>query len=256
MFRDRVKTGALLSLLAVPIACDSGTEPGPPPAAIDVAIAVDILPTGQTMPLEVEVRDADGNPITGANVEYFSSDNGIATVNGSGVVTGTGEGDVTITATAGSVSDNVSLFVVHFQDPCAEALGIPVDGSIRASLQAGDCVGIVTDGSFVDLWYFDLTQRSAVTIDLSSDDFDAYLWLDDENFNTLAEDDNSGTGNDARILATLDPGTYFILANNYADADGVYTLSVTTAVAADPALRVETAGSRVRALPTERVRKR
>ena len=256
MLRETARTAALLTLLAAPIACDSGTDPGPEPATIDLVADVDVLPTGQTTTLETLVQDAEGNPITGANVEYSSSSNAIATVNGSGVVTGTGEGEVTITARAGSVSDQVSLFIVHFEDPCAEALAIQPGESIRASLQAGDCNEIVDDGSFLDLWYFDLAQRSTVTIDLSSDDFDAYLWLDrleNESLVNVAADDNSGTDTDARIVATLDPGTYFILANHYLPDNGVYTLSVTTAAAADPALRGVTV-DRVRALPEGRTR--
>ncbi|MBW3553469.1 MAG: Ig-like domain-containing protein [Gemmatimonadetes bacterium] len=257
MFRTAVKTAALLTVLAFPVACDSGTEPGPVPASIDLTARIDILPAGQTFPLETVVEDASGNPIPDADVQFGSSNNAIATVDGSGVVTGTGEGDVTISATAGSVSDEVSLFIVRFDDPCAEALHIGLGESVRASLQAGDCVEIVDDGSFVDLWFFELTQRSDVTVDLSSADFDAYLWVDKLENDVLVnvgEDDNSGTGTDARVLATLDPGTYFIIANHHPGADGVYTLSVTTAVAADPALRA-TAVDRTRALPEVRVRK-
>lgn len=255
MFRNAFRTVALLALAAAPIACDSGTDPGPAPASIELTALVDVLPAGQTTPLSVLVEDASGNPITDANVQFSSSNDAIATVNSSGVVTGTGEGDVTFTASAGSVSDQVSLFIVDFVDPCAEALRIAVGESVRASLQAGDCTTIIDppDGSFVDLWYFELTQPSTVTVDLSSDDFDAYLWLDNADFVNLAEDDDSGTDTDARIQITLDPGTYFILANNYPDADGVYTLSVTTAAAADPALRGVSV-DRVRVLPEARSR--
>lgn len=257
MFRTAVKTAALLTVLTVPIACDSGTEPGPVPASIDLTARIDILPAGQTFPLETVVEDASGNPIPNADVQYGSSNNAIATVNASGVVTGTGEGDVTISATAGSVSDEVSLFIVRFDDPCAEALRIGLGESIRASLQTGDCDEILDDGSFVDLWFFELAQRSDVTVDLSSADFNAYLWIDKLENDVLvnvAEDDDSGTGTDARVQAILDPGTYFIIANHYPEADGVYTLSVTTAVAADPALRA-TAVDRTRALPEVPVRK-
>lgn len=254
MFRNAFRTAALLALAAVPIACDSGTDPGPAPASIELTALVDILPARQSTPLAVLVKDASGNPITGANVQYSSSNNAIATVNSSGVVSGTGEGDVTITASAGSVSDQVSLFIVDFADPCAEALRIGVGESIRASLQAGDCTEIIDDGTFVDLWYFELAQRAAVTVDLSSDDFDAYLWLDNEDFVNLAEDDDSGTGTDARIQITLDPGTYFLLANHYPGADGVYTLSVATTAAADPALRGVSV-DRVRVLPGNRSRR-
>ena len=254
MFRNAFRTAALLALAAVPIACDSGTDPGPAPASIELTALVDILSVGQSTPLAVLVEDATGAAIPGAKVQYTSSDNAIATVNGSGVVSGTGEGDVTITASAGSVSDEVSLFIVDFADPCTEALRIGIGESIRASLQAGDCTEIATDGSFVDIWYFELTQRSAVTVDLSSEDFNAYLWLESEDFQTLAQDDNSGPGTDARVHATLDPGTYFLLANNYPQAHGVYTLSVTTAAAADPALRGLRV-DRMRALPEARSRR-
>lgn len=264
MFRTAVKTAALLTVLAAPIACDSGTDPGPVPASIELTARVDILPAGQTFPLETVVKDASGNPIPDADVQYGSSDDAIATVDGSGVITGTGEGDVTISATAGSVSDEVSLFIVRFEDPCAEALRIGLGESIRASLQAGDCIDILDDGSFVDLWFFELAQRSAVTVDLASDDFNAYLWVDKLENDVLvnvAEDDDSGAGTDARVQETLDPGTYFILANNYPDTDGVYTLSVTAAAAADPAssaVTVEGVGAvpeRVRVVPQARVRR-
>lgn len=72
------------------------------------------------------------------------------------------------------------------------------------------------------------TQGQAVTIDLASPDFDPYLFLLDEEGNTIARDDNSGGNLNARMRTTLpDDGTYFIVVNsNREDDRGRYRLTV------------------------------
>jgi hypothetical protein len=69
------------------------------------------------------------------------------------------------------------------------------------------------------------------TIELRSDDFDAFLRLEDPSGKQVAEDDDSGggkTGHDAKIVFTAPKsGTYTICATSFnSDAKGKYTLNV------------------------------
>lgn len=239
MLRTLFRTTVLLTLVAIPLACDSGSDPVVA-AAIELFAPVDVLPAGQTAALEVQVEDEDGDIIANPDVEFTSGSTTVASVNDEGVVTGVGAGEVTFTATAGAVSDEVSLFVFDFDDLCTEALLVRFNEPVRASLQPGDCDELIDDGSFVDLWYFEIETVQTVTIDLASADFDAYMWLITEGNVDVAEDDDSGTDTNARIVETLAPGVYFIMANHYPPETGVYTIEVSTSTTADPALRSPT----------------
>lgn len=100
----------LPALVASLVACgggSDGTPSGPvtPPAPPAVAtVEVSGLPAtmlaGETAQLTATLKDASGNALAGRTVSYASSDTAIATVSGSGLVTGAGHGAVTITATA------------------------------------------------------------------------------------------------------------------------------------------------------------
>ena len=71
-----------------------------PVATIAVTVASTTLAIGGTTQATALLRDAAGNVITGRPVTWSSSNNSIATVNGTGVVTGAGQGKATISATA------------------------------------------------------------------------------------------------------------------------------------------------------------
>ena len=77
---------------------------------------------------------------------------------------------------------------------------------------------------------FSLTQQSTVTIDLSST-VDSYLNLrsgyNAQEGTTLHSDDNSGSGNNARISQTLDAGSYTVEATTAVNSrTGAFSLSV------------------------------
>ena len=75
-----------------------------------------------------------------------------------------------------------------------------------------------------------ITETSNVDILLRSDDntpFDPYLFLLDENFQVIAEnDDYNGSARESHIRIMLAPGTYYVIVTTYDEYDvGDYTLS-------------------------------
>jgi hypothetical protein len=68
---------------------------------------------GQNQQLFPSVSDQNGNPLAGAAVTWSSSNDGVATVSSSGVVTATGAGTADVTATSGSASATAQVAVVQ-----------------------------------------------------------------------------------------------------------------------------------------------
>ncbi|HEX9884929.1 MAG TPA: Ig-like domain-containing protein [Longimicrobiales bacterium] len=71
-----------------------------PVATVEVDAGAGAVLVGETLQLTVTLEDAGGNPLTGRTVTWDSSDDDVATVSGTGLVTGVAPGDVTITATS------------------------------------------------------------------------------------------------------------------------------------------------------------
>ena len=92
------------------------------------------------------------------------------------------------------------------------------------------------DDTFADLYQLKVTDTSALDLHLNSTDFDAYLVVLDSKGNVIDEDDNSGSGTNARVTDTFDPGTYIIVAKPFSGytATGKYTLEHHTPHRAPP----------------------
>jgi uncharacterized protein YjdB len=71
-----------------------------PVAAVSVTPATATITIGQSVPLSATPLDAGGNPLSGRIVGWSSSDNAIATVSATGVVTALAIGSVAITASS------------------------------------------------------------------------------------------------------------------------------------------------------------
>lgn len=77
------------------------TPPPIPVASVTVTASRDTLLQAGSLQLTATLKDADGNTLAGRTVSWSSSDNALATVSGSGVVSGVAAGGpVTITASA------------------------------------------------------------------------------------------------------------------------------------------------------------
>ena len=71
-----------------------------PVASVTVSPASASVPAGQTVQLTATLKDANGNTLTGRTVTWSSDNTAVATVSGSGLVSGVAAGAATITATS------------------------------------------------------------------------------------------------------------------------------------------------------------
>jgi hypothetical protein len=100
--------------------------------------------------------------------------------------------------------------------------------SYALDLYAGEGRDSTIMSEFGELWMYYGYAGKTITITMFSDQVDSYLMLLDANGNWLAQDDDSGGGLNARIVAQLPAeGMYTILATTYAGGGrGDYSISL------------------------------
>jgi|GEM_PF-4463801 len=112
-------TGLIIALYQVGIFIQE--RPISPPAL--AVKSIEILPSsvqvraGDMVPLRVNLRDKNGNPLSGRIVEWWTNDPQIAFVSPSGVVTGVSPGSEIITALSEGVRATASLTVTSVPSP-------------------------------------------------------------------------------------------------------------------------------------------
>jgi len=137
-FRTEQATAA--SLANVTVYSDAGTHTvcnvaitgSTPPvsvATVDVAPATANVTVGGTVQLVATPRDANGTPLSGRSVSWTSSNAGVASVTGSGLVTGVGAGSATITATSEG-KNGTSAITVTFV-PVVSVAVTPASASVN-----------------------------------------------------------------------------------------------------------------------------
>ncbi|HET6233170.1 MAG TPA: invasin domain 3-containing protein [Longimicrobiaceae bacterium] len=82
-----------------------------PQGYVDVTPAADTLSAGGTVQLSGVVRTATGTVISGETITWTTSSSAVATVDAAGLVTATGDGVDTVTATAGTRSGHAIIVV-------------------------------------------------------------------------------------------------------------------------------------------------
>ncbi len=94
---------------------DGGMAPVQPPpvtvTAVDLTVPSTSIVSQQTVQLTAVTRLSNGTTNTAPNVTWTSAATAVATVNGSGLVTGVAPGTTVITATVGTVSATASITV-------------------------------------------------------------------------------------------------------------------------------------------------
>lgn len=125
----------------------------PVPNAVVVAPAQVLVEEGKTSQLTVQVLDSQGSELPNSVVTYASSDATVATVSGSGVVTGVTPGKATITASSGGKSGTADVTVTP--TPVANVVVSPaqpyviIGKTITLTAQASSATGQVLSGRTV-----------------------------------------------------------------------------------------------------------
>src|SRR5207244_3276099 len=97
-----------------------------PVATVTVSPASINLQTGQTSQLTPTPKDANGNVLTGRTVTWSSDNGSVATVNATGLVTASGVGTATITATSEGKSGTASVTVTTTPGAMATGSRAPI----------------------------------------------------------------------------------------------------------------------------------
>ncbi|WP_108124136.1 hypothetical protein [Saccharospirillum mangrovi] len=101
----------------------------------------------------------------------------------------------------------------------------PFSGELTnsGSIEPGEILtGMHTSGN--NEYSLTISERSEVTIDVASDNFDTLITLVGNSINV--SDDDGGDGTNSRIETLLEPGTYSIQVSAYGDSGGVFTIQV------------------------------
>jgi DNA/RNA endonuclease G (NUC1) len=135
-------------------ACNADGQPPAVVASVTVAPATASVTQGGTQAFTATAFDAANQPIAGVTFTWTSSATSVATVNGSGVVTGVAPGDATITATApNAVAGSASLRVDAPSTPGLPAVRFSELHYDNAGVDAGEAIEVEGPaGTALDGW--------------------------------------------------------------------------------------------------------
>ena len=164
----------LLSLLCLAIfGCGGGTEPKVPTTITVAPDAVSFTALGQTQQLGATVTDQDGASIASPSITWSSSNEAVATVSPTGLVSAIGQGSAEVTGTAGAAT---ATAVVTVQQVPAQFQKVAGDGQtvtigqptpVPLTVQANDANGAPIGGLAVsfsaDAHAGSLSSTSATT---------------------------------------------------------------------------------------------
>src|SRR5206468_1217040 len=135
-----------------------------PVASVTVSPASASVAVNQTVQLTATPKDANGTPLTGRTISWVSGTPGVATVTGSGLVTGVTAGSATITATSEGKSGSATVTVTSGSGTTVTLVGAGdiaecgdgTDDSTAALLgRIGGTVFTVGDNAYPDGYYQD-----------------------------------------------------------------------------------------------------
>lgn len=137
-----------------------------PVASVSVSPDSPDITVGQTVQLHATTLDSDGKTLTGRSVSWESSDDGIATVSSSGLVTGIAPGSATISATSegktGRAQVSVAPVPANSVIVSPSSATIIVGQTMQLSAQVTDSKGNVLPGRSVS-WSSDKPSIATVS---------------------------------------------------------------------------------------------
>ncbi len=92
-------------------ACGDSTSGPEPVASIALSAPSQAAVVGGTLQISASPKDAGGTALTGRSMTWSSNDQSVATVSGTGLVTGVAPGSARITATAEGISGHIDITV-------------------------------------------------------------------------------------------------------------------------------------------------
>jgi uncharacterized protein YjdB len=122
-----------------------------PVVTISVAPNGGSLPAGSTLALTATPRDANGQALTGRTLQWSSSNDAIATISGSGLLTAISPGTVTITVSApgggpDGTTPSATISVTVLIQPVANAVIVPSPISIQIGQTTNLTVNLFNGG--------------------------------------------------------------------------------------------------------------
>ena len=105
-----ISRSGLMAAAALFLAVACGSDPQVADS-VTVSPAESTLASGKTVQLTAKVADKDGGAIADAKVTWSSSDDKVATVSDSGLVTAVASGKATVTATSDSKKGTATVTV-------------------------------------------------------------------------------------------------------------------------------------------------
>ena len=107
---------------------------------------------------------------------------------------------------------------------CTVSQAYTVGATVNGALGSGDC--LTPDDAWMDRYQFTLAAARTMTINLASENFDAYLYLFNSDGVVLAQNDDAGGSLNSRLSISLPAGTYSIGASSFGfRSEGAYTLT-------------------------------
>jgi hypothetical protein len=150
-------------LLALACGGDGGTDSQPTVVSVTVTSPIgQLMAVGRTVQLSATAQDVLGQPVSGVQFQWQSSNTNAATVSGSGLVTAVAVGFATITATAEGIDGNFTLQVVEvdlagiaavIDDPFTAVLAANLSATRRTGMEAAlsDCSDAAAAGDISGL---------------------------------------------------------------------------------------------------------
>ncbi|HEY3220376.1 MAG TPA: Ig-like domain-containing protein [Gemmatimonadales bacterium] len=124
-----------------------------PVASVAVSPGSPSIRVGGTVQLTATAKDSAGNVLTGRVVSWASSASGVASVSGSGLVTGVAAGTATLTATSegksGTATVTVTIAPVAAVTVAPASANVRIGGSVQLSATTKDSAGNVLTGRVV-----------------------------------------------------------------------------------------------------------
>lgn len=133
--------------VAVAQVAPPATDPAPVPvSSVSLTLNSSTLTVGQTTQANATLRDSASNVLTGRTVSWTSSDESIASVSASGLVSAVQAGSAVITASAEGKSAN-AVVVVNAPTPVPSAISVTLDQSTIAVGAVARATAVVRDAN-------------------------------------------------------------------------------------------------------------